>query len=1372
MIHGRKWGWKRLAARLLLIPVIGGWSAAAHAQPKAGAGPLGATAPAAGMPKDKAAPKGPDRVAEAKALLKDGRKALDAGQLDRAQDLARAAENANQKWGLFDDTPASLLKDVQAAVAKAQRTQAELLTKEAKGLLAKPAKGDAEKAGNLDRAYALAERANQLHGPYSAWDFGDRPDKMMKEIKAARDKIKSVPPGAGAGAAVADAGRPAFPTAGAGTGAPKPPAGADAKKAQAVQLMGEGKKLADAGQYAAARAKLAEADRLGAEFGRTEYAPGDALQELSARGSTAADKLVAEAKARAAQKDYAKADAALTEAAAITSALGLFSKPIDDARAQLKAAQAGPAPAAVAANTPTSPMAPVGPMSPAAPPAEPGSATVGSPASVTAPVAAAPADPKPAAGGVTGKQLLEQAAYEFSREEYDTAGKLAMQAHNLGGVQEEARGLLNSIDAARLRKKTEAAVKSFEAARQSAADKAYGRALDVLILTDAKLLPADLQAKHADLVKECREALAKPGTGVVTAGGTQEPAAPPTTSDAPPAARTAAEPKAGDYASQVAALKQAEVVKLRQEGNAVETKAREAFGKGDTDLAMQMLMDHATKVRNAGLSASTVSMLLTRTDALMGTFKVMKGHTEAVTRVNREAKEVGDAIAGRGLADDQRRVEVKGLVAKYRALADKKEWDAAERVALQAKQLDPDDPALAALATMARNQGRLEKVEKNKANNERMVFEGLLDAERQGPIVTNDQPLSIQLDRSRLARTRGPGNDAFLKTMTPSEYDIEQKLSRPMSVEFNQTPLSEAIKHFQVETGLPIVIDYAKLDLEGLSAAKPITVAPGKPVSTRNLLSFAVEQAGMAFVVENDLVKVTTTKHAKGRLMTKVFSVADLVTPIPNFALPDYANFDKMLKADAVSSGRAHIQGLSGTTPFVPQQGLGGGAQASMPGSMATSPGIGGGRLDTQGWGGAGPLAGTANLAGERNTKHEQLIKLITGMVRPYSWDGMGGAGRVEYFDIGSALVVNQVADVIQEVADLLEALRRLQDLAIAVEIRIVSLSETFFERLGVDFSFNIKTHNTQFEPALTQVDPNTGFSGVFRPLPFINDNRFEGVTAGLTPAGTLTGDLNVPIRVNNFNRAIPPFGGYPNTPGDNGGISFGLAFLNDIQVFLFLEAAQGDRRVNVMQAPKLTLFNGQTATLSVTDQSFFVTNVTVISVNGQLVFVPNNTLLPGPDTNFSIGIQAVVSADRRFVRLNLPVQLAAQSGAVVPLFPITTFVTPVFEGGSQGLPIPFTQFLQQPAFTTLNIQTTVVCPDGGTVLLGGLKTLQEGRNEFGPPVLSKIPYLNRLFKNVGIGRETRHIMIMVTPRIIINSEEEIFQTEGRPPFGGGGGQP
>jgi type II secretory pathway component GspD/PulD (secretin) len=193
-----------------------------------------------------------------------------------------------------------------------------------------------------------------------------------------------------------------------------------------------------------------------------------------------------------------------------------------------------------------------------------------------------------------------------------------------------------------------------------------------------------------------------------------------------------------------------------------------------------------------------------------------------------------------------------------------------------------------------------------------------------------------------------------------------------------------------------------------------------------------------------------------------------------------------------------------------------------------------------------------------------------------------------------------------------------------------------------------------------------------------------------------------------------------------------------------------------------------------VSDVAFFTLGLQVINVGGQTVYVPSNTPVPigtsppppgcqigNAQPGVSVTVQAIVSADRRFVRLNLAPTLTALTSAVVPLFPVTAFITPVFEGGSQGVPIPFTQFFQQPSITEIQVQTTVACPDGGTVVLGGLKTLAEGRNEFGPPVLSQIPYINRLFRNQGIGRETRHIMIMVTPRIIIQSEEEASQTGG-----------
>ena len=80
---------------------------------------------------------------------------------------------------------------------------------------------------------------------------------------------------------------------------------------------------------------------------------------------------------------------------------------------------------------------------------------------------------------------------------------------------------------------------------------------------------------------------------------------------------------------------------------------------------------------------------------------------------------------------------------------------------------------------------------------------------------------------------------------------------------------------------------------------------------------------------------------------------------------------------------------------------------------------------------------------------------------------------------------------------------------------------------------------------------------------------------------------------------------------------------------------------------------------------------------------------------------------------------------------------------------------VQLPVVASTQVGTVVSVPDGGTVLLGGVKRLRESRNMAGVPILNKIPYISRLFKNTGVGRETSSLMLMVTPRIVILEEEE-----------------
>ncbi len=130
--------------------------------------------------------------------------------------------------------------------------------------------------------------------------------------------------------------------------------------------------------------------------------------------------------------------------------------------------------------------------------------------------------------------------------------------------------------------------------------------------------------------------------------------------------------------------------------------------------------------------------------------------------------------------------------------------------------------------------------------------------------------------------------------------------------------------------------------------------------------------------------------------------------------------------------------------------------------------------------------------------------------------------------------------------------------------------------------------------------------------------------------------------------------------------------------------------------------------------------------------------------------VTPVVSADRRYVRMTLsPFFTAIES--------FYTISVPAAVGGSGlgGGATSINATIQLPQFTITSVSTTVTVPDGGTVLLGGVKRLQETRNEYGVPVLSKMPMINRLFRNIGIGRNTSSLMLMVTPRIIILEEEE-----------------
>ena len=520
-----------------------------------------------------------------------------------------------------------------------------------------------------------------------------------------------------------------------------------------------------------------------------------------------------------------------------------------------------------------------------------------------------------------------------------------------------------------------------------------------------------------------------------------------------------------------------------------------------------------------------------------------------------------------------------------------------------------------------------------------------------------------------------------------------------------------------------------------------MTLKLNKEISLKSALNIILSRYQLTYVIEDELLKITSVHVGDNDLYTVTYNVADMVIAIPNFGRQTGLGIEGALnRAMTTANGAATSGGFA--TPV----GAGGYAANQNPGSMnahlnptALGQQLPAGTPQPQGLlpGGLGqPAQGGAGQA-----DFDSLIQLITSTVAPTTWDEVGGPGSIAPFATNLSLVVNQTQEVHEQIVDLLKQLRRNQDLQVTIEVRFIDLSDNFFERIGVDFNFLAYDNIPNGD-----VPDNEG------------DNEFgPSLTVGFD-GSDITGDFE--FNQGSFATTIPSAGGVFNPAA---AASFGFAVLSDIEAFFFIQAVQSDVRSNTLQAPKVTLFNGQQAFVTNSTQTPFVTSV--IPVVGDFAAAHQPVVVVLTEGS-SMTVQAVVSPDKRYVRLT-----------VVPFFSkIDSVETFTFTGSETSSSSESEQddedggsssrsrddadgregtTIQLPTFSFQTVTTTVTVPDGGTVLLGGLKSLREARNENGVPILSKIPYVNRLFKNVGIGRETRSMMMMVTPRIIILEEEE-----------------
>jgi len=216
--------------------------------------------------------------------------------------------------------------------------------------------------------------------------------------------------------------------------------------------------------------------------------------------------------------------------------------------------------------------------------------------------------------------------------------------------------------------------------------------------------------------------------------------------------------------------------------------------------------------------------------------------------------------------------------------------------------------------------------------------------------------------------------------------------------------------------------------------------------------------------------------------------------------------------------------------------------------------------------------------------------------------------------------------------------------------------------------------------------------------------------------------------------------------------------------VSFLIEATQAHEMTRTLTAPRITLFNGQRAYIALSTEETYVSG-TESQVSGgsgtggygaSAQDVETDTVTSGT----VLDVEATVSADRRYVTMTIRPQVTTTDLTnEVNVNPMAGTNYWLWWDPIPGEDPPAGQqpiYITLPSITTQDLQTTVSVPDGGTLLLGGQKTSTTVERELGVPILSKVPFLKRLFTNTGETRDESTLMIMVRPSIIIQSEKEL----------------
>jgi hypothetical protein len=303
----------------------------------------------------------------------------------------------------------------------------------------------------------------------------------------------------------------------------------------------------------------------------------------------------------------------------------------------------------------------------------------------------------------------------------------------------------------------------------------------------------------------------------------------------------------------------------------------------EPDAAMMTLTAERERVRLAPeLDPARRDELLCHIDRALAA--TTRQSIERGQRVLQQQELLSEQDARRQASSELVRSQLKAeqSIAHVNALASQGRYRDAEDVARSIR--DPGPVSIAASASLleARTRGNIADVQAL-AERTRQGRVEAFHAQDTALVPISDDPGIVYPAadkwRALTERRRKWGELVSLYRPSPGEEKIYKALRETTSIDFENTPLADAIEYLKAKHDIEIQLDNKGLVDAALEPSAPVT-RKAKGIKLRSALRLVLDDLDLTYVVQDDVLTITSKDKATEIMSVRVYPVADLMTPL------------------------------------------------------------------------------------------------------------------------------------------------------------------------------------------------------------------------------------------------------------------------------------------------------------------------------------------------------------------------------------------------------------------------------------------------------------------------------------------------------------